>query len=169
MRPAILLLTLGATACTNFFSAPPPPARPADTGPLFPAPIAASTVRRIQLERSACFGTCPVYTVTFDRDGTGRYHGEEYVRDLGDYVGRIDTTAFRRLAERLLTSGFFRFKTRYWEPATDLPSTILTVSLGDTSKRVLKYGEVGPEVFDSIAREVDSLTDRITWIPASTP
>ena len=169
MRPATLLLILGATACTNFFSAPLPPARPADTGALFPAPTSASTVHRIQLERTACFGTCPVYTVTFDRDGTGRYHGEQYVRDLGDYVGRIDTVAFRRLAERILTSGFFQFKTEYAEQATDLPSTVLTVAVGDTSKRVLKYGDVGPAVLDSIGHEVDSLTDRITWIPASAP
>lgn len=147
----------------HFFNLPP------DPGPLFPAPASATEVNRIELERTACFGTCPEYTVTFDRDGAGRYHGQRFVQDLGDYLGRIDTVAFRRLAERLLTSGFFRFKTQYWEQATDLPSTILTVSLSDTSKRVLKYGDVGPAVFDSIAREVDSLTDRITWIPASAP
>lgn len=159
----LLASTLLIGCGPHFFNLPP------DPGPLFPAPASANEVSRIELERTACFGTCPEYTVTFDRDGAGRYHGQRFVQDLGDYLGRIDTVAFRHLAERLLTSGFFRFKTRYWEPATDLPSTILTVSLGDTSKRVLKYGDVGPAVFDSIAREVDSLTDRITWIPASAP
>ena len=43
-------------------------------------------VTKITLERTACFGSCPVYKVTIFNDGTVRYKS----RHLGSRKGTVD-------------------------------------------------------------------------------
>ena len=43
----------------------------------------------IRLERTACFGECPVYSVAIDGDGNVVYEGAKFVRVVGRQTDRI--------------------------------------------------------------------------------
>src|ERR1041385_1402009 len=51
----------------------------------------------ITLSRTACFGTCPIYTVTINSDGAVTFNGLRFVKNVGLAQGRVDKSAFRDL------------------------------------------------------------------------
>ena len=74
------------------------------------API-ASEISEITLERTACFGTCPVYKVTVKRDGNVTFEGTEFVKETGMHSGKISGQQFQQLAAKIEQIGFLRLRT----------------------------------------------------------
>lgn len=56
-------------------------------GAIFAGAISAqaqSPVERITMERGPCLGTCPIFQFSVRADGTGRFHGYEFTRVIGE-------------------------------------------------------------------------------------
>jgi hypothetical protein len=97
----------------------------------------------ITLERTACFGACPVYSISVSRDGTITYEGRAHVRHLGAATAQISPERVTALLSELEKAGYFSFAGRYTpaEPAcgrysTDSPSTITSVQIRGRTKRI---------------------------------
>ena len=95
------------------------------------------------LERGPCFGTCPVYTVTFDRTGNVRFEGRRFVADSWRLERDGPARAGGQPLRRAGAARYFDFADSYrsGDPAceryaTDLPTVITEVRLGDRSKRI---------------------------------
>jgi uncharacterized membrane protein len=52
----------------------------------------------IRLQRTSCYGPCPIYTVTIDAGGTVTYEGERSVRVVGRRTAQIETSTIARIA-----------------------------------------------------------------------
>jgi uncharacterized protein DUF6438 len=107
------------------------------------APLAAAQIIPpdvvIRLERTFCFGECPVYSVSIDAMGNVTYDGTEFVRVKGRQTDRIPVP---RVAELLATAdriGFFDLRDQYRTirnpdrtetMVTDLPTTFVTITRG---------------------------------------
>jgi Domain of unknown function (DUF6438) len=48
------------------------------------------------LERTECFGPCPVYKVTIRLDGSVRYVGKKNVQRIGTYTGNAIPSAVKK-------------------------------------------------------------------------
>jgi uncharacterized protein DUF6438 len=59
---------------------------------------AALPFATIMLERTGCMGTCPVYQVTLNVDGTAAFDGIAHVGRIGKFVGRVPLYDFAQLA-----------------------------------------------------------------------
>src|SRR5215208_3176712 len=97
----------------------------------------------ITLERTACFAGCPVYRVEVSPEGVITFEGRAHVRELGVATARVSPDRVRGLVSELDKAGYFALAGRYTagEPvcgryATDLPTTITSVQLGDRTKRI---------------------------------
>lgn len=112
-------------------------------------------ITEITLERTACFGTCPMYKVTLKADGTFTYEGKEYVEHKGRYKGRF--YGFNRLAQLVEKYGYFSMKDDYSVSMTDLPSTITSVVRNGRRKRITNYGDSGPLELWAIEQAVDGV------------
>jgi hypothetical protein len=112
-------------------------------------------ITEVTLERTACYGSCPIYKVTLRRDGTISYKGEEFVELKGAYEGKV--YGFERLAQLILSNGYFSLKNNYTINATDLPSTITTVVSGGKRKTVTNYGDTGPIELWGIEMAIDGM------------
>jgi hypothetical protein len=111
---------------------------------------------RITLERTACFGTCPVYSVAIHEDGRVVYEGRQYVRESGTHTWRIDATAVRALAAEIDKAGFFEMKNEYTAPITDQPTTYTTVTIGSRTKRIKDYYGA-PTALKEIEARIDTV------------
>jgi hypothetical protein len=116
-----------------------PPSAEAETRSTSVAPAMGS----VSLERGPCFGTCPVYKVTVDRSGEVRFEGRRFVADTGVFTGPASSASVDSLFAELEAAGYFGFADSYrmGQPgceryATDLPTVITEVRLGDRTKRV---------------------------------
>ena len=125
-------------------------------------------VDSVRIERTPCFGRCPIYRATLYRNGTVRYFGERFVDKLGAYKGRLSEDAFPRISMLVDRLGFNSLKARYEENITDLPSCTVTVIRGRQVKSVYTYGVLPDEMWAiqmAIDRVIEDSRDTWTFIP----
>jgi Domain of unknown function (DUF6438) len=126
----------------------------------------------ISLERTACFGGCPVYRIAVSPTGNVTYEGRANVRRLGAATGRIPPARVQTLLSELDRAGYFSFANRYTsaEPtcgryATDSPSAITSVRLRGKTKRIEHdYGcGAAPGALVVLERRIDEVLRSSQW------
>jgi len=122
-----------------------------------PPPAVARQPIRITLERTACFGTCPIYVVTMTDDGSVTYVGRGFVHVTGTARWRIDPLAVRALAAEIDKAGFFEMKDEYTALITDHPTTYTDVTIGTRHKRIRDYFGAPPAL-----REIEARIDDVS-------
>jgi hypothetical protein len=63
-------------------------------------------ITSISLERTACYGECPIYSVDLHGDGTAEYLGLRFMEKEGPVLGQVGEE-FERLAWLIVRLGFF--------------------------------------------------------------
>ncbi|MFZ2869809.1 DUF6438 domain-containing protein, partial [Zavarzinia sp.] len=132
-----------------------------------PFPKAAAAETEISIEHTACFGACPIYTVTIGGDGRVTYDGGFNVAFAGRVEERVDPVAVAALIEQFRAAQFFGLEDRYAAGVTDLPSTVLRLRLGKTEKTVVDYAGLydgmPPSVIE-LERAVETLARSARWV-----
>ncbi len=128
----------------------------------------------ITLERTACFGTCPVYTVTISGDGTVSYDGRQFVGVTGTQRAHVDPAVVRALVDDFKAIGFFELRDAYREvenpdgtttSVTDLPTIRVSLRIGDRSKEVVDYFGA-PKPLRDLERRIDAIAGTAKWVEA---
>jgi hypothetical protein len=161
IRSALIAASLGACHGSSPAVAPAPDGSGADTAPV------------VTLERTPCFGSCPVYRVTISRSGLVRYEGKRFVADSGLDTARISSDSVAGLLSELQKGGYFEFDERYVSGApacglyaTDLPSAITSVDDGSRSKRIQHdHGcNEAPHALAGMENRIDQVAGTSRWI-----
>jgi len=113
----------------------------------------------ITLERTACYGTCPIYTISISGDGSVTYRGEQFVKTIGVQKYNISAGDVEELVALIYQKSFFSLRDRYEIGATDMPTVITTVRVGDQIKSVENYGRAGPAQLHEIEQKIDELSN----------
>jgi hypothetical protein len=162
-----MAFALAVTACA------PHPAPP-DTGPTPDRTAGRETVGTpvVTLERTACFGRCPVYRLSISAGGIVRYEGKANVEHLGSAEETIPAARVDSLVEELRQRGYFGLAEAYVldSPAcgrysTDSPSVITSVAAGGDHKQIRHdYGcsDAPPELARLEAR-IDEVAGASRW------
>jgi Domain of unknown function (DUF6438)/Ankyrin repeats (3 copies) len=126
----------------------------------------------IRLQRTSCPGTCPAYTATIDARGTVVYDGERNVRAVGRSTAHIIPASVAKLLATAERMHFFDLRDAYKQidnpdgtvwVVSDLPTTIITITVNGRTKRVESY--VGaPESVAALQREIDEVAGTKRWI-----
>jgi hypothetical protein len=146
-----------------------PPERWALVPRSFPEPWNLKGVK-VQLSRSACFGMCPVYTVTIRGDGSVQFSGQMFVSIPGEHNAHIDPAAVNELVRQFEKAKFFAAGDKYVAGVTDNPTYTLTLTVGGKTKTVADYvGEqVGmPLAIVDLENAVDEAAGTERWIKGS--
>jgi Domain of unknown function (DUF6438)/Ankyrin repeat len=134
------------------------------------AQVSADTL--IQLQRTSCLGSCPIYTVTIDASGTVTYDGQEHVRVIGRATARIPTQRVARLLATAERIHFFDLDDAYREihnpdgtirSVTDFPTKFVTITANGLTKRVEDYFGA-PDALADFEREIDQVAGTVRWI-----
>jgi len=152
----LLVLTLALVACGKT-KAPPPKD--------LSEPAAGETFA-IQLDRQACYGTCPVYTVAIDPDGTVHYDGKSYVRLRGPQTGKITPAALEALQKRFDAAKFESLDWKECGAVTDSSSANLTRVRGGRKRMTHDYHGAScvPKELRELEDEVDRVAGTKQWI-----
>lgn len=117
----------------------------------------------IKLERTSCYGECPIYTVTLDRDGNVVFEGTKFVRAQGRHTARIPATSVEALLDMARRIAFFDLRDSYHAMITDLPTTIVTITADGTTKRVEDYFGA-PKELKQLEQDIDDAARTQRWI-----
>jgi hypothetical protein len=177
MRLALLLL---AGCWTGSASTTAPPSNQT-------AEPAVPSSFEITMERTACFGTCPIYKVSIDGDGRVRWHGEQHVVAIGE---RRATVPPKRIAEirRMLESVQFWKRDQRGDLVdpqpecvrtgtttscslsksiticSDTSSAIITVRENRTEKHTVTNDHCDESPLDELESMIDDIARTSAWI-----
>lgn len=129
----------------------------------------------ITLERTACFGTCPIYKVTITSDGTVTFLGTRFTKTIGTAKGKINANEFRQLVAEFEKIDYFSLPDSYApgtpvcpQRITDMPSANTSIRLKGRTKHVSHYygcGDSGalPKL-TTLEKKIDEVAGTPQWI-----
>jgi Family of unknown function (DUF6174)/Domain of unknown function (DUF6438) len=162
-----LLLSLGFIAPASSQS-PTPPALPTNLPSLPQINQNIPNQRRsiITLERTACFGACPIYKLTIFGDGKVVYEGERFVKITGKRTAKISQKAVKELISDFEKINYFSLQNSYQGGPTDLPSAITSFNTGRKQKTVSHYlgSPNAPKELTELENKIDTVVNSQQWI-----
>ena len=120
-------------------------------------------ITEVGIERTACFGRCPIYTFIIKSDGTFRYKGVEYVERKGEFTGTIPVEYFHRLAQFIRDSGYMELEDGYSRTGGRNATIYTMVVRNGKRKTVSNYNNVGPTKLWAIETPIDDLLRNAQW------
>lgn len=129
----------------------------------------------IQIAKSECFGSCPVYTARIDEAGEVRFRGEMCVARPGMSMRALTAADARALYDALRASPFAALNPRYADTkdgckavSTDGPGTTWRVTVDGVTREVLRYSGCEwlseLEALDALEAEVQSTLQLEDWV-----
>jgi Domain of unknown function (DUF6438)/Ankyrin repeat len=136
-------------------------------GILTPA-IAQQDQDVISLERTSCFGTCPVYSLRIDSYGNLSYKGEKWVATQGTRTSQFTANQFQDLVEGFAKIRFFELNDVYkFGPrgifTTDRPTALIGLTRGGKTKTITDYDYTPPELRE-LERTIERTANVHNWI-----
>lgn len=122
-------------------------------------------ITEISIERTACFGACPTYTLRLFSDGRVEYRGQASVSFIGTREGKLDVWRFRRLARDAEGIGFFQLPDHYSCTVTDQSTVYVAVTRNGQRKVVEHYAPdwSGPAALRLLEQAIDAVQPSIEW------
>lgn len=125
----------------------------------------------ITLERTVCFGFCPVYKLTVYGDGRVEYDGQQYVEVAGKQTSQLTPQQVKELLDLFEQADYFKLEDEYIAPVTDLPSTITSLTLNGKTKTIVNFGGClegsplpAPPALCELETRIDEVVNTAQWI-----
>lgn len=101
-------------------------------------------IESVKFSTSQCFGTCPVFRLIINKDGSVSYKGVQYVDKMGDYTLAMSRTDLSYLISLIAAINPPLLSDHYTVDETDNPTIYLTVQYTNgQTKSIEDYGERG--------------------------
>jgi hypothetical protein len=126
----------------------------------------------ITLRSTACFGTCPVYSLEIFENGLIRYVGTRFVQVTGEHRAVISQDAVENLVSHFLQAGYLAMEDHcqtYKDSQgrvmqiSDLPTIYSSLRFGKQKKTVSDYA-FAPKALGELELEVDRVANSHQWI-----
>jgi hypothetical protein len=126
----------------------------------------------ITLERTACYGTCPIYKLRISRTGRVEFVGEGFVSTVGTATDSVPPDSVASLLAAAESMNYFELPDRYTAGdstcpgATNHQPTITTsVSIAGRTKRIVHYRGCGrvPRELTALEQKIDTVASIWRW------
>jgi len=133
-----------------------------------PAPLLFPDVAWVSLARTACYGTCPVYTVRIDGAGRVEFTGHAFTCIRGRATASVPRESAQRLFAALAAIGFAALPDFTRVDATDAPAAEVAFSDGQATHRVRHYHGMRdvPAQVGAVEDAIDRVAGTARWLPA---
>lgn len=122
---------------------------------------------KITLARGPCLGSCPIYSVEIDGDGTVIYYGKDFVAVKAGRTDKIAKEAVQDLVASFRKAEFFWLFDGYDGGLSDGPPCTISIAFDGVSKSVLDHagGLAGlPSEIGALEVEIDKLAGTAKWV-----
>ena len=129
----------------------------------------------ITLERTLCFGSCPIYKVEIFADGRIVYEGEDFVKRKGRAQDRISKAAVQQLVREFNRINYMKLEDEYVSMGpncpdfhTDSPYAVTSLNWKGRQKQIRHYhGCGGAKVLDQLTaleNRIDKVANTKRWV-----
>jgi hypothetical protein len=141
-----------------------------------PISIDGDTV--VKLQRSACFGKCPIYTVAVKKNGEVIYEGHKYVFVEGIQTAVLSKESIASIEDQLIKYKFLKM-TSNLSPgargcsifATDHSYILIEGAVKNKRKAISTYLGCNSEQVESaieLASQIDKIAETSKWVETNT-
>lgn len=117
---------------------------------------------QITFKKTPCFGRCPEFTLTIKGDGNCILNGTKNITHIGNFNLKLDDAETKSIFEDFQKAGFDTLQEKYLSKATDLPSSIFTLTHNGKTKTVT--AQMGmPDALKAIDKRLTELAERESW------
>lgn len=119
------------------------------------------------IERTGCYGWCPIYKLTVFRDGLVEYEGKEYVKTRGKATGHLTPEQLGALDVLFQQNRYVDLRDEYVDySVTDMPSVFTSYSVGGKVKVIKHYlGDFdAPKALTEIEEGIERIVGVERWI-----
>lgn len=116
----------------------------------------------IELERTRCMGTCPVYHIRINNDGMVLYEGKEHVARLGLYRSELPDSLFQEIIDRFQAINFYQLRDVYITNISDQPTTYITFRYEGGYKRIMDYYNA-PDALRELENFIDHSLENLSF------
>jgi hypothetical protein len=126
----------------------------------------------ITLRRTACLGSCPVYSLEIYEDGFIRYVGTEFVQYTGERRAAIPRQAVENLIASFLRANYFALRNNYetyrardgrLSDISDGSTRYTSLRVGTRRKSIRDYAFAPKRLMD-LEDEIDRVANTERWI-----
>jgi hypothetical protein len=129
--------------------------------------IAVSDDFHIKMDKGACFGSCPVYTLEIDNNGNAVYDGRRFTQKSGKHKHKLSADQMGELSELLERINFFALQDSYRSDIADLP----TVAISHTNKGLSKTvsgKDSRPKPILELQKLLENIVNQEGWVAMET-
>ena len=108
----------------------------------------------ISIKRGACFGTCPIYSISIFSDMSGVYQGKNFVEKTGKIEFKLSEEDINSILQKANEINYCQLEDEYFEHISDLPRTYVQIF----DKKILDYYGAPKEL-----KELEVLIDKICF------
>ena len=108
----------------------------------------------ISINRGACFGTCPIYSISIFSDMNVVYHGKKFVDKIGTIEFKLSEEEINSILQKANEINYCKMESEYTEMITDLPTTHIRIF----DKKITDYYGAPKEL-----KELEKLIDYICF------
>jgi Domain of unknown function (DUF6438) len=119
------------------------------------------------LERTACFGFCPIYKLTIYGNGKVVYEGKRFVKVTGTRTTTISQAAVRKLIAEFQKINYFQLQDNYTGGHTDAPSAITSLTMGKRRQKTVNHYLASPNAptqLTELEKTIDTVVNSQQWI-----
>lgn len=113
------------------------------------------------MQRTACYGTCPQYTVSIYDNGKITYNGKLFVDKIGCFSSFISDKELGSIKDFLDQIDFLSLEKEYISSMTDIPSIITEMHVQGQTHKVIDRLE-GPESLKKCYKLIDSVIESVS-------
>lgn len=129
------------------------------------APVEVPPYLVAVLEKTGCYGTCPVFEARLFSNGHLTYHGKEDVARLGLYEAWADLSLLEKVKEAAYQVGYFKLSDVYpvnQRSIDDIPITITYLNFDEKEKTIMNnYGS--PKSLKNFESTLEKLLLNVDW------
>ena len=115
----------------------------------------------LQMDKSPCFGYCPVYQLTVFDNGLLSLHAQQNLKDPGTYRYQMTKSELKQFKAQLAKLNLSTYKDEYREPIADAPSTTLTY-YSDPIKKIYTNFQY-PDLLQKFTDSLDHMVINSSW------
>ncbi len=120
--------------------------------------LSAEETAIFELQKTPCYGTCPVYTLRLAKDGRASLEAEKFIEKEGLYRAKFAKNEVKTLIEEFEAANFKDFEDKYTSEMSDKPTTYVTFR----DKRIMNYDNA-PQALKELEKLLTDLVDRPEW------
>lgn len=115
------------------------------------------------IERTPCFGRCPIYKMQVYDSGYSTYEGERFVDNVGSFYAKVSMEKLELIKQRAIEIGYFDLQDKYPSQIADFPSVTTSVKIDGRRKEVYNK-QNAPKRLNEFQSFADSVFADVKWI-----